>query len=77
MNAHVFAKREFDQATTSAASTHAFKTSLWFNAAIFAIELLAFSFLYRNYKSIYESRTFIPAERYVSFLRYRFLRQYY
>ncbi|KAH8116005.1 DUF221-domain-containing protein [Phellopilus nigrolimitatus] len=44
------------------ASTKTFETSLWINAAVFGVELLAFTLLRRRFKAIYEPRTYIPPE---------------
>jgi flagellar biosynthesis/type III secretory pathway M-ring protein FliF/YscJ len=66
------AKHHFDEARSdndtpgiedaNKASTATFVTALWLNAAVFAVELLAFAILRRKFKAIYEPRTYIPPE---------------
>lgn len=51
------------QSTAKAQSTKTFETSLYLNAAVFALELLAFTLLRQRFKAIYEPRTYIPSEK--------------
>ncbi|THH04381.1 hypothetical protein EW145_g5565, partial [Phellinidium pouzarii] len=44
------------------ASTKTFVTALWVNAAVFGIELIAFTVLRPRFRAIYEPRTYIPPE---------------
>ena len=60
MAEHTLWARDVDAATASAASTHTFETALVFNAAVFAIELVAFTLLYKRFRAIYEPRSYIP-----------------
>ncbi|KAL5522727.1 hypothetical protein ACEPAG_8745 [Sanghuangporus baumii] len=43
-------------------STSTFLTALWTNGAIFAAELIAFSFLRPHFTAIYEPRTYVPRD---------------
>jgi hypothetical protein len=46
----------------SKASTQTFVAALYLNAAVFAAEVLIFTFVRRRFKAIYEPRTYIPIE---------------
>ena len=48
------------QSTAKSSSTETFTTALYLNAAVFALEILAFTLLRRRFKAIYEPRTYIP-----------------
>ena len=48
------------QSTAKSSSTETFTTALYLNAAVFALEILAFTLLRRIFKAIYEPRTYIP-----------------
>ncbi|KAF8524322.1 DUF221-domain-containing protein [Hysterangium stoloniferum] len=50
------------QAQAQSSSTASFVTALVFNAAIFGAEILAFTFIRKYFKTIYEPRTFLTAE---------------
>ena len=45
------------------ASTATFVTALWINAAVFGLEIIAFTLLRKRFKAVYEPRTYIPAEK--------------
>ncbi|KAL5521544.1 PHM7_2 [Sanghuangporus sanghuang] len=51
-----------DISSATSASTSTFTTALWLNAAVFALEILAFTILYKRFRSIYEPRTFLTPE---------------
>ncbi|KAI5118528.1 hypothetical protein M0805_009680 [Coniferiporia weirii] len=51
-----------DISSASSASTKTFTTALWLNAAVFGIELLAFTILRPRFRAIYEPRSYIPSE---------------
>jgi hypothetical protein len=51
-------------------STGQFVTALVFNAAAFAIQVVAFTFLRPYFRVIYEPRSYIPLESFVSFGQY-------
>ena len=45
------------------ASTATFVTALWINAAVFGLEIIAFTLLRKRFKAVYEPRTYIPQEK--------------
>ncbi|THH04380.1 hypothetical protein EW145_g5564 [Phellinidium pouzarii] len=51
-----------DATATVSESTKTFLTTLWVNAAVFGIEIIAFTVLRPRLKAIYEPRTYIPPE---------------
>lgn len=51
------------QQSAQSATTKTFVTALYLNAAVFGIELVAFTLLRRRFKAIYEPRTYLPPEK--------------
>ena len=54
----LYAREDLAQSATQA-STKTFTTALWFNAAIFGIELLAFTLLRPRFHAVYEPRAYL------------------
>lgn len=54
------ARDSISNATQS--STKTFTTALWLNAAVFALELLAFTILRPRFRSVYEPRAVLLPE---------------